>query len=183
MLNNNDGPKQWSTFTISKRDYSGRGGGEGDMAPGSSNSSDAIDNLQKAKIQWAIEGDENSKFFHGVINRKRANLAIRGVMVDGEWVDDPRRVKEEFCSHFATRFHAPSGIQNKINFLFPNQLSSDQAFELEKQVSTDEIRTAVWACGENKSPGPDGFTFEFFRKFWDTIGPDLCLAVEWFFDH
>ncbi|GJZ96059.1 RNA-directed DNA polymerase, eukaryota, partial [Tanacetum coccineum] len=148
-----------------------------------SNSSDAIDNLQKAKIQWAIEGDENSKFFHGVINRKRANLAIRGVMVDGEWVDDPRRVKEEFCSHFATRFHAPSGIRNKINFLFPNQLSSDQAFELEKQVSTDEIRTTVWACGENKSPGPDGFTFEFFRKFWDTIGPDLCLAVEWFFDH
>nr|GEY39606.1 RNA-directed DNA polymerase, eukaryota [Tanacetum cinerariifolium] len=108
---------------------------------------------------------------------------IREVMVDGEWVDDPRRVKEEFCSHFATRFHAPSGIRNKINFLFPNQLSSDQAFELEKQVSTDEIRTAVWACGENKSRGPDGFTFEFFCKFWDTIGPDLCLAVEWFFDH
>nr|GEY20640.1 RNA-directed DNA polymerase, eukaryota [Tanacetum cinerariifolium] len=116
------------------------------------NSLDALDNLQKAKIQWAIEGDENSKFFHGVINRKRASLAIRGVMVDGEWVDDPRYVKEEFCSHFATRFHAPSGIRNKINFLFPNQLSSDQAFELEKQ-------------------------------FRDTIGPDLCLAVERFFDH
>nr|GEU81060.1 retrovirus-related Pol polyprotein from transposon TNT 1-94 [Tanacetum cinerariifolium] len=127
-----------------------------------SNSSDALDNLQKAKIQWAIEGDENSKFFHGVINRKRANLAIRGAMLDGEWVDDPRRVKEEFFSHFATRFHAPSGICNKINFLFPNQLSSDQAIELEKQVSTDEIRTAIWACGENKSPGSDGFTFEFF---------------------
>nr|GEU38510.1 hypothetical protein [Tanacetum cinerariifolium] len=127
-----------------------------------SNSLDALDNLQKAKIQWDIEGDENSKFFHGVINRKRANLVIRGVMVDGEWVDEPRRVKEEFCSHFATRFHAPSGIRNKINFLFPNQLSYDQAFELEKQVSTDEIRTVVWACGENKSHGPDGFTFEIF---------------------
>nr|GEW76328.1 putative RNA-directed DNA polymerase, eukaryota, reverse transcriptase zinc-binding domain protein [Tanacetum cinerariifolium] len=148
-----------------------------------SNSSDALDNLQKAKIQWAIEGDENSKFFHGVINWKRANLAIRGVMVDGEWVDDPRCMKEEFCSHFATRFHDPSGIRNKINFMFPNQLSSDQAFELDKQVSTDEIRIAVWACGENKSHGPDGFTFEFFCKFWDTIGPDLCLVVEWFFDH
>nr|GFA64830.1 RNA-directed DNA polymerase, eukaryota [Tanacetum cinerariifolium] len=51
---------------------------------------------KKAKIQWAIEGDENSKFFHGIINRKRANLAIKGVMVDGEWLDDPSRVKEEF---------------------------------------------------------------------------------------
>ncbi|GJX79562.1 RNA-directed DNA polymerase, eukaryota [Tanacetum coccineum] len=59
-------------------------------------SSDARDYMQKAKIQWAIEGDENSNFFHGIINRKRANLAIKGVMVDGEWVDDPCRVKEEF---------------------------------------------------------------------------------------
>nr|GEV13633.1 hypothetical protein [Tanacetum cinerariifolium] len=57
-------------------------------------SSDARDCMQKAKIQWAIKGDENSKFFHGIINRKRANLAIKGVMVDGEWMDDPSRVAE-----------------------------------------------------------------------------------------
>ncbi|GKC82742.1 RNA-directed DNA polymerase, eukaryota [Tanacetum coccineum] len=73
-------------------------------------SSDARDCMQKAKIQWAIEGDENSKFFHGIINRKRANLAIKGVMVDDEWMDDPSRVKEEFRSHFATRFQAPGTI-------------------------------------------------------------------------
>ncbi|GKC78292.1 hypothetical protein Tco_1129066, partial [Tanacetum coccineum] len=41
------------------------------------NSANARDYMQKAKIQWAIEGDENSKFFHGIINRKRANLAIK----------------------------------------------------------------------------------------------------------
>nr|GEV31598.1 WAT1-related protein At3g28050-like [Tanacetum cinerariifolium] len=29
------------------------------------------------------------------------------------------------------------------------------------QFITDEIRRAVWDCGENKSPGLDGFTFEF----------------------
>ncbi|GKF04692.1 hypothetical protein Tco_0035360, partial [Tanacetum coccineum] len=71
------------------------------------NSANARDYMQKAKIQWAIEGDENSKFFHGIINRKRANLAIKGVMVDGDWVDDPCRVKEEFRLHFANRFRAP----------------------------------------------------------------------------
>ncbi|GJV54690.1 RNA-directed DNA polymerase, eukaryota [Tanacetum coccineum] len=70
-------------------------------------SSDARDYMQKAKIQWAIEGDENSIFFHGIINHKRANLAIKGVMVDGEWVDDPCRVKEEFRLHFANRVRSP----------------------------------------------------------------------------
>nr|GEV44233.1 RNA-directed DNA polymerase, eukaryota [Tanacetum cinerariifolium] len=79
------------------------------------NSANARDNMQKAKIKWAIEGDENSKFFHRIINRKRANLAIKGVMADGEWVDDPYRVKEEFRLHFANRFRAP-GVTRALLF-------------------------------------------------------------------
>ncbi|GKC79679.1 RNA-directed DNA polymerase, eukaryota [Tanacetum coccineum] len=147
------------------------------------NMADSYDILQKAKIKWAIEGDENSKFFHGVVNKKRANLAIKGIMVDGDWVDILSRVKDEFCSHFTSRFQAPCDSRSKINFPFPNRLNSEQATSLETPITTDEIRSAVWACGENKSPGPDGFTFEFFQRFWDVIGPDFCLAVKWFFDH
>ncbi|GKC90473.1 hypothetical protein Tco_1151122 [Tanacetum coccineum] len=132
--------------------------------------------MQKAKIQWAIEGDENSKFFHGIINRKRANLAIKGVMVDGDWVDDPCRVKEEFRLHFANRFRAPVDTRYKLNYTFPNKLQPDQMATLESPVSRDEVRNTVWGCGENKSPGPDGFSFEFFRKFWDTVGSDFYEA-------
>ncbi|GKD62696.1 RNA-directed DNA polymerase, eukaryota [Tanacetum coccineum] len=115
---------------------------------------DSCDIRQKAKIKWAIEGDENSKFFHGVVNRKHANLAIKGIMVDGDWVDIPSRVKDEFCSHFASRFPSPTPI------------------------TTGEIRSAVWACGENKSPRPDGFTFKFFRKILGLIGLTSALRVK-----
>ncbi|GJR31850.1 RNA-directed DNA polymerase, eukaryota [Tanacetum coccineum] len=141
------------------------------------------DFIQKAKIQWAVEGDENSKFFHGIVNRKRASLAVKGVMINGEWVDEPNRVKEEFRNHFASRFNDPGPRSGFINHVFPNQLNADQVSELEKPISKEEIRLAVWGCGENKSPGPDGFTFEFFRKFWDVVGMDFCIAVEWFFEH
>ncbi|GKE02706.1 RNA-directed DNA polymerase, eukaryota [Tanacetum coccineum] len=33
---------------------------------------DLNDVAQKAKVKWAIGGDENSKFFHGIINKRRA---------------------------------------------------------------------------------------------------------------
>ncbi|GKA78303.1 hypothetical protein Tco_0784840 [Tanacetum coccineum] len=142
-----------------------------------------LDQMRKAKIQWAVEGDENSNFFHGIVNRKRANLTVKGIMIDGYWVDEPNRVKSEFRNYFADRFQDPGNCNGKINFTFPNRLSLDKVADLENLITRDEIRKAVWGCGENKSPRPDGFTFEFFRKFWQVVGPDFCTTVEWFFDH
>ncbi|GJU54666.1 RNA-directed DNA polymerase, eukaryota [Tanacetum coccineum] len=107
----------------------------------------------------------------------------KGVMVDGDWVDDPTRVKAEFHAHFSLRFQDSGLSPSRINFSFPVRIKPDQVTELEKPLSSDEIRDAVWACGANKSPVLDGFPFEFFRKFWSLIGPDMCVAVKWFFSH
>ncbi|GJW12197.1 RNA-directed DNA polymerase, eukaryota [Tanacetum coccineum] len=145
------------------------------------NDKEASDRFQKSKVRWAIEGDENSSFFHGIINKKRSQLAIRGILVDGSWQSDPQVVKEVFRNHFAARFKKPNSIGPKINYSFPNRLSQEQVLDLEREVSSDEIRLAVWSCGDNKSPGPDGFTFEFFKKYWGFIGSDFCDAVEHFF--
>nr|GEX48631.1 hypothetical protein [Tanacetum cinerariifolium] len=53
---------------------------------------------------------------------------------------------------------------------------------MDRSVSWDEIRVAIWNCSENKSPGPEGYTFEFFRRYWRFIGSDFCSAVECFFE-
>nr|GEV29532.1 putative RNA-directed DNA polymerase, eukaryota, reverse transcriptase zinc-binding domain protein [Tanacetum cinerariifolium] len=135
----------------------------------------------KSKVRWAIEGDKNSKFFHGIINKKRSQLAICGVFIDGCWCTDPILVKEAFHDHFEARFRKPITNRLKLNFPFNKRLLHDQAADLERRVSRDEIRMAVWNYGENKSPGPDGFTFEFFRRYWDFVGLDFCEAVEHFF--
>nr|GEY02865.1 RNA-directed DNA polymerase, eukaryota [Tanacetum cinerariifolium] len=77
---------------------------------------------QKAKIKWVVEGDENTKFFHGMLNKKRNQRSIRGIMVNGTWIDDP--VKRD---------------------------------DLKCMVTKEEVKKAVWDCGNDKSSGPDGF--------------------------
>ena len=52
------------------------------------------DLAQKAKVKWAIKGDENSKYFHGIVNKTRNQLVIGGVFSDGEWIDNPVDVKK-----------------------------------------------------------------------------------------
>nr|GEV93329.1 RNA-directed DNA polymerase, eukaryota [Tanacetum cinerariifolium] len=128
-------------------------------------------NLLGAWSYNAIEGDENSKFFHGIINKKRSHLVIRGVFDNGLWCTDPGKVKEAFFNHFEARFKKPVANRFMLNFSFNKRLSDIQAADLERNVSRDEIRLAVWNCGENKSPGSDGYTFEFLGN----IGTLLVL--------
>nr|GEZ85850.1 RNA-directed DNA polymerase, eukaryota [Tanacetum cinerariifolium] len=108
---------------------------------------EAIDSLRKSKVRWAIEGDDNSKYFHGIINKKRSQLAVRGVFVDGIWCNEPNSVKEAFFKHYQDRFIKPFNSGIKINFPFPKRLSLDQVADLERSVLRDEIRMAVWNCG------------------------------------
>ncbi|GKB79051.1 RNA-directed DNA polymerase, eukaryota [Tanacetum coccineum] len=130
-------------------------------------------NSQKAKIRWSIEGDENSKYFHGIMNKKRSQLAIHGTLANEEWISEPHIVKNEFFTHFKKQFSPIQAPSICFDFTFPTRLSSDQVQDLERPVTYDEVKRAVWDCGTNKSPGPDGFSFEFYRKYWTIIDDDV----------
>ncbi|GKC55783.1 RNA-directed DNA polymerase, eukaryota [Tanacetum coccineum] len=138
---------------------------------------------QKAKVKWSIEGDENTSFFHGMLNKKWSLLNIRGIMVDGMWIESPNRVKGEFFHHFSSRFDKPDDRRAHIEMRYPKTLTCDQQVELESDVSNEEIKRAVWDCGTDKSPGPDGFTFGFYRRFWNLIENDVYDVVKYFFTY
>ncbi|GJX11990.1 RNA-directed DNA polymerase, eukaryota [Tanacetum coccineum] len=137
---------------------------------------------QKSKIKWAIEGDENSRFFHGMLNKKRNQLNIRGILVNGDWIDHPLEVKREFFNHFRDRFANSKDTRITIDMTFPKQISNDQKEDLERALTKDELKAAVWDCGTDKSPGPDGFTFGFYRHYWSVIEHDVFDAVNYFFN-
>ncbi|GJY42014.1 RNA-directed DNA polymerase, eukaryota [Tanacetum coccineum] len=90
------------------------------------NNRNAMKISQKAKIRWSIEGDENSKYFHGIMNKKRSQLAIRGTLANGEWISEPHRVKNEFFTHFKKQFSPIQAPSICFDFTFPTRLSSDQ---------------------------------------------------------
>nr|GFC14115.1 RNA-directed DNA polymerase, eukaryota [Tanacetum cinerariifolium] len=55
--------------------------------------------------------------------------------------------------------------------------------ELTRQLhDINQMEAMDYNYGENKSPGPEGYTFEFFRRYWRFIGSDFCSAVAYFFE-
>ena len=50
-----------------------------------------------------------------------------------------------------------------------NTLNETEKTSLDSEISEEELRCQVFGSGTNKSPGPDGYTNEFYKAFWAKI--------------
>ncbi|GJT21844.1 RNA-directed DNA polymerase, eukaryota, reverse transcriptase zinc-binding domain protein [Tanacetum coccineum] len=120
------------------------------------------------------------------------------VMIKGEWVPNVVIMVEfnEVCKQ-AERYGSIFNLQGAdafnsfiltagleevpLDMDFPNKPNLDQQVNWENNVTSEEIKRAVWDCGADKSPSPDGFTFGFYRRYWSFLGKDVKEAVFYFF--
>nr|GEX98157.1 RNA-directed DNA polymerase, eukaryota [Tanacetum cinerariifolium] len=142
--------------------------------------SKAKDLRQKSKSKWALEGDEKLRFFHGIINNKMNRSRINGPNIQGSWVTDPICIKNHILHSFELKFKKDTTQRPSFSSNLFKQISSSDSSYLDEPFSDDEIKDTVWNYGSDKSPGPDGFTFKLFKKYWDVIGGDILLFVKEF---
>lgn len=65
--------------------------------------------------------------------------------------------------------------------LLPFRCSIEDGEMLIKLITPEEIKKVLYAMPNDKSPGPDGYTSEFFKSAWDIIGNDFINAFQSFF--
>ncbi|XP_071713248.1 uncharacterized protein [Rutidosis leptorrhynchoides] len=135
---------------------------------------------QKSRERWILDGDENSKYFHAIINRKNNKSNIRGLNIKGIWNVNPGDIKSETVEHFKRVFEKSNVDRPSLDDLRYPILSVEEAEALELPFSEKEIHDAILECGSTKAPGPDGFNMRFFKKNWEPIKVELVEAVEWF---
>lgn len=59
---------------------------------------------QKARTQWQLQGEKNTRFFHNAIVRNRRKLAILSIYEGDNLVTNPTDIKRTFYNHFKTFF-------------------------------------------------------------------------------
>ncbi|GKA12594.1 hypothetical protein Tco_0692140 [Tanacetum coccineum] len=84
-------------------------------------------------------------------------LAISEFLADGMiGLRNLSLVKNVFSSNLLSLCYHEFIVVSLFDYQFPNRLTPDQIKDLERNVSYEEIKRAVWDCGISKSPGPDG---------------------------
>ncbi|GJX67489.1 RNA-directed DNA polymerase, eukaryota [Tanacetum coccineum] len=135
---------------------------------------------QKSRVKWAIEGDENTKIFHSIVNKKGRRNQINGLNINGNWVENPSAIYSEATNHFSNRFHDPQPNRPKFKCALFWQLDQHDKCFLDSSFTLDEVKEAVWNCCGSKSLGSDGLNFKFIKRYWDIINIEFFNFIKYF---
>ncbi|GJS42362.1 hypothetical protein Tco_0567405, partial [Tanacetum coccineum] len=137
---------------------------------------------QKAKFYWLKEGDSNSAYFHKAV-KSRVSRSRIDVVTNGDGVlFENENVPSAFVDHYEA-FLGQAADNDGFNDanLFKNCLEEQEALFMVRSISDREVKEALFSMGDDKSPGPDGYTAAFFKEAWDIVGDEVTKAIREFF--
>ncbi|XP_020695761.1 uncharacterized protein LOC110109164 [Dendrobium catenatum] len=119
---------------------------------------------QRAKEHWLSKGEDDLGFLYAKI-RSRANLnMIREISFPWGHFTNHKDIVEVLILHCTDSFNAPKPL-NALNFNIPSgKVIPDSLLPtLLAPFSNDEIKEAIFPGHSFSAPGPDGFTFAFYK--------------------
>ncbi|CAH9076372.1 unnamed protein product [Cuscuta epithymum] len=139
---------------------------------------------QKAKATHILEADKGTRYFHAMVKRNVTRNAISSISLDdGSLTTSLDQVGDEFVKFFVDLF----GTSSVNRGLDPLVLGTGPLIEpsvhdgLLAPITNKEIKDALFDIGDDKAPGPDGFTSAFFKANWNLVGDDIVQATKEFF--
>ena len=139
---------------------------------------------QLTKMKFLKESDKGSKFFHDLIKSNKSKSQIVSLTLSvGSRTTSLQPVSKAFLNFYKGLLGSSSPCSQLDNpiLLDGEQVSGAQASDLIRAVSDEDIKSALFSIGDDKSPGLDGFSAYFFKRAWSTVGSDFCEAIREFF--
>nr|GEY06210.1 reverse transcriptase domain, reverse transcriptase zinc-binding domain protein [Tanacetum cinerariifolium] len=143
------------------------------------NSIDVVDSQLDDTVTRGWQNSVSGFWMFKLVKRlKVLKKPLRKLLFDhGNLHDNVKRLRIKldavpiaFIDHYMD-FLAQQGVTSHFNShdLFCNKLTNNCANYMVRDVFDEEIRKAIFAVGDNKAPGPDGYSTIFFKEAWDII--------------
>ena len=133
--------------------------------------------LLRSKARWYEFGEKNSKYFYNLERRNCKKKHITSLTTENNTIlSNPKLVLEEEANFYKkTKSSKSTDPENKtfaslfesVGLTFLNDGEADQC---EGLLTLEECAKAISNFQNDKTPGSDGFTVEFYRRFWNLLG-------------
>ena len=131
----------------------------------------------RSRARWQEEGEKSTKYFFDLekVNFTRKN--IRKLKTDNDKVVTGNDNILSETSKFYENLYSSKNVAEDINGLFLNddipKLTDDNKSSCEQDITVNECYKALLTFKNNKSPGNDGLSKEFYLKFWAELSKPL----------
>ena len=136
----------------------------------------------RSKAKWMEEGEKNTKYFLNLEKRNYNSTCIKKLIIKDE--QERTNVKDiiQEQENFYKDLYSSKIEDNQSTTVITNKFINSAPIPLLEQLNKDlcdseltleECSKALKELANNKSPGSDGFTTNFYKTFW----PDIKLIV------
>ena len=126
----------------------------------------------RSRANWLEYGEKPSKFFLNLETKNTINKNISELLIDGKKITEQEQIIKE-VRNFYKSLYKKQDIKNQTGYnpnCEPIQISEIDKEKLELPITKDELNIALNKSKNNKSPGLDGYSPEFYKCFWTQIG-------------
>ncbi|XP_058768559.1 uncharacterized protein LOC131642300 [Vicia villosa] len=126
-------------------------------------------------------GDCNTRYFHNSLKERRRRNSLCSLLSSRGVLEDVNEVKDFNFNHFKSFFEDSEEGRPNLSGLDLKKLHVSEGLSLERPFTELEIKEAIWSCDVNKSAGPDGYSLDFFKRFWSVIRVDVLKMCNYFY--
>ena len=140
-------------------------------------------NITRSRARWVEEGERSNRYFFGLekVNGKKKILSKlsdpeKGLLLDQDGITD--HVVRFYQKLFSSSNPSSVDIENYIESTNLDKITSTLYEKLEGGLDIAELDSIIPKLKNNKSPGWDGLSSEFYKTFWDEIKNILFLSLQ-----
>ena len=131
----------------------------------------------RSRCKLIEEYEKPTKYFLNLEKASQNVRHIRALQVGNKVIDDPNEILEEQKSFYSNLYTEKGDYSDLSNDKYCHnignnitKLSGISRDVCDQEITFEEVSAVVKTLPNNKSPGPDGFTAEFYKFFWHDIG-------------
>ena len=157
----------------------------------------ALENIRSEKLQghmirsrarWVEEGEKPSKYFCNLESRNYLNKTIKKIQLEdtstlykqSDILDNVKKYYETLYTNNGLNL-IKVDLENIISDYNSPKLDINISKNLEGDILEKEVLNVLKNIKNNKSPGSDGYTTEFFKFFWNDIKYYIVRAINCIF--
>ena len=133
----------------------------------------------RTRQTWNVLGEKPTKYFLG-LEKSRFAKRNRFSIIHNNWKHEGPRNVLNIQDEFYTDLYATRNVEMSDEYLedlvLP-QLNQTQKNNLDREITDNEIKEALWDMKLNKIPGIEGITVEFYKFFWQEISALVCGTI------